>query len=148
MYKINGENVSPQYVERVIGHCPGVEFVEVMGIPDEKYGETGAAFIDIGDFTEEKHLLLRQYCRQSLQSFEIPKYALYCRKSLWPVSQSGKISKSLLREAAVKALKNISSDELPAAAMSEITQDTRACKVPITSQDTGVSRNLCIRSLR
>lgn len=102
VYKINGENVSPQYLDQIIGRCPEVNQVEVVGIRHERYGEVGVAFIDAGDVTEEKKHRIEEFCRKKLASFQVPRYYVYGSHSQWPCTASGKVQKRKLREIAEK----------------------------------------------
>lgn len=104
LYKINGENVSPQFLDMVISRCPDVEQVEVVGIRHEKYGEVGAAFIDPGKITEEKKNRIEDYCRKKLAQFQVPRYFIYESHKNWPRTASGKVQKSKLKERAEKML--------------------------------------------
>lgn len=99
-YKINGENVSPQYVDIIIGQCPDVEQVEVVGIDSERYGEMGVAFIDAGEADEEKKERIKAYCRQKLARFQVPKYYVFESNENWPRTSTGKVQKRKLRERA------------------------------------------------
>ena len=47
MYKINGENVSPQFLEEVLSQCDQIHTVAITGVPDQKHGSVGAAFIQL-----------------------------------------------------------------------------------------------------
>lgn len=104
MYKINGENVSPQFVEQVIGGSPLVTEVEVVGIRDPKCGEVGVAFIDASDDSEEAREAVRAYCRAKLARFQVPKYFIFSRRETWPRTPSGKVKKGALRELALEEL--------------------------------------------
>ncbi len=99
-YKINGENVSPQYVDIIIGQCPDVEQVEVVGINSERYGEMGVAFIDAGEADEEKKERIKAYCKQKLARFQVPKYYVFENNENWPRTSTGKVQKRKLRERA------------------------------------------------
>lgn len=104
LYKINGENVSPQYIDHLIGKCPLVRAVEVVGIPSSKYGEVGAAFIEpVSDSTETKRKI-EEYCQSHLASFQIPAHYFYGKSDSWPRSTSGKVQKFRLRALAGQKL--------------------------------------------
>lgn len=104
MYKINGENVSPQYLDVVIGKCPLVKAVECVGIRHERYGEVGVAFIEPADDSGEVKDQIEEYCRQNLTSFQVPGHFIYSRQSSWPKTASSKIQKSRLRRLAEERL--------------------------------------------
>jgi len=95
-YKINGEMVSPAQIDHILGGCPEISSVEVVGIKDNKCGECGAAFIDAGVLSEDKERNIIRFCRENLASFEIPKYLIFSRKDYWPRTGSGKIIKKSL----------------------------------------------------
>lgn len=104
MYKINGENVSPMYLDGVISRCPLVNAVETMGIPHPKYGAVGVAFIDAKDTSEEAKEQIQAYMKKNLGRFQIPKYCFYSDSASWPRTGTGKITKKGLRELAKEKL--------------------------------------------
>ena len=97
MYKINGENVSPLFLDSVIGRCPLVKAVETVGIAHPSYGEVGVAFVDLLDTSEHNKRELYHFCHEHLAPFQIPKYYIFLDNALWPRTGSGKIKKSDLR---------------------------------------------------
>lgn len=105
MYKINGENVSPKFLEDVIGNCCEISSVSVVGIPDEKHGYVGAAFIELHEDTPEKREAAEQYCRGHLAKFQVPKYYFYMKNGDWPRTSTGKVQKFHLKEMAVARIK-------------------------------------------
>lgn len=100
MYKINGENVSPKFLEDVIGNCPLVNNVEVVGVPDERHGYVGAAFIQLHTDSPEARAGAEQYCREHLARFQVPKYFVYMKEPDWPCTPTKKIQKFRLRQMA------------------------------------------------
>ncbi len=90
MFKSGGENVYPAEVEQVISKMKWVHEVAVIGIPDEKWGEVGKAFIvcQLENFNEEE---LRNHCSKYLAKFKIPK--VFSRILELPKAGSGKIVK-------------------------------------------------------
>lgn len=102
IYKINGENVSPQFLDRVISKCEAVAAVETVGVPDEELGWVGAAFVELktpGPQEEEK---VKSYCHSTLAAFQVPKYFFFTHSSTWPHTSTGKVQKYKLREMAKK----------------------------------------------
>lgn len=95
MYISGGENVYPAEVEKVIYSLPGIREVAVIGVPDEKWGEVGKAFVVIGDNQMLNADGIQNYCQRHLAKFKIPKYFEFC-ESL-PKGDSGKILKRALR---------------------------------------------------
>jgi len=73
MYISGGENVYPAEVERVMGTYPSIREVAVIGVPDEKWGEVGAAFVVLGS-DETTIPDIRIFCQSKLAKFKVPKY--------------------------------------------------------------------------
>jgi fatty-acyl-CoA synthase len=97
-----GENIYPREIEEFIYTHPKVKDVQVVGVPSEKYGEEVMAFIQIkpGDsITEEE---LKEYCREKIARYKIPKYIAFVDD--YPITASGKIQKYKLRELAMELL--------------------------------------------
>jgi fatty-acyl-CoA synthase len=74
MYKSGGENVYPAEIERVLIQFPGVAEVAVTGVPDEKWGEVGKAFVVMQKDASFDPQAMSDYCREKLARFKIPKY--------------------------------------------------------------------------
>lgn len=100
MYKVNGENVSPFFLDSVISQCASVKMVQCVGIPQVKYGEVGVAFLDTSGDSADNHAAIERYCREHLARFQVPKYYFYSDCQTWPRSNGGKFSKKKLRELA------------------------------------------------
>ncbi|MCL2276662.1 MAG: AMP-binding protein [Treponema sp.] len=91
-----GENISPKEVEDFLYTIPGVKDAQVAGIASEKYGEEVGAFIILkpdSALTEED---VRDYCRDKIGRFKIPRYVFFVDS--YPQTGSGKVQKYLLRE--------------------------------------------------
>ncbi len=106
MYKINGENVSPQYLDKIISKCDQVTMVETVGVPDEKLGWIGAAFVDTGSPNpgQETRDRVVDYCRETLASYQMPRYFFFTDSGTWPHTTTGKVQKFKLREMARKLM--------------------------------------------
>ena len=93
-----GENIYPAEVEAVIAELEGVASAAVVGVPDERWGEVGMAFIvrrsgsDINETAVQKHLLER------LAKYKVPKYFRFADDL--PRNATGKILRIRLRETA------------------------------------------------
>ncbi len=90
MFKSGGENVYPAEVEQVISKMNWVQEVAVVGIPDERWGEVGRAFVVCTPekFNEQE---LREHCSKYLAKFKVPK--LFSHIHELPKAGSGKIVK-------------------------------------------------------
>ena len=104
MYKINGENVSPYYLDEVIGQSPLVTVVQTVGVMHPRVGEVGVAFIHPVALTEETEEAIMRFCRENLARFQVCKYYFFSDSRLWPTTPSGKLSKKLLRALAVELI--------------------------------------------
>lgn len=97
MFISGGENVYPAEVEKVIRSLNGVREVAVLGVPDEKWGESGRAFVSLEKGYEtltEKDLA--EHCSKFLAKFKIPKEFVFL--SDLPKGDSGKILKKSLKD--------------------------------------------------
>ena len=92
-----GENISSVEVEEVIYRHPAVAFVGVVARPDEKWGETPVAYVELKPGAEATEEELIQYCRANLAGFKTPRTVIF---DVVPRTSTGKIQKNLLRERA------------------------------------------------
>ncbi|UCG33360.1 MAG: long-chain-fatty-acid--CoA ligase [Phycisphaerales bacterium] len=92
-----GENVYSTEVENVLFSHPQVREAAVFGVPDSQWGEavTAAVVLREGTSTSEEEIVA--HCRQHLAAFKVPKSIVFVGEL--PRTGSGKISKSVLREA-------------------------------------------------
>lgn len=104
MYKINGENVSPQFVDSVLSRCPLIRAAETVGISHPKYGQIGVTFIDTYAPYAAVEEQIRLYCAQNLAGYQIPKYFLPSDHTTWPRTKTSKVQKARLREIAAARL--------------------------------------------
>ena len=70
MFISGGENVYPAEIEAVLHEHPQVADAAVLGVPDERWGEVGVAFVVAGGVGEDE---LREWCRARLARFKVPK---------------------------------------------------------------------------
>lgn len=95
MYISGGENVYPREVEKVLQAHPNIADALVVGVPDEKWGETGLAFLikkPGSKLTEEAVL---DYCKAYLAKFKHPKHITFTES--FPKNATGKIDKQELK---------------------------------------------------
>ena len=95
-----GENISSVEIENIIIKHPAVSLAAVVARPDEKWGETPCAFIELIDGQQVSEEELKTFCREHLAGFKMPKTFIF--QDL-PKTSTGKIQKFELREV-VKAL--------------------------------------------
>lgn len=91
MFISGGENVYPVEVERVISQHPAVREVAVIGLPDDKWGESGCAIISVNEGMTTSTSEILQFCADKLAKFKIPKRVEFMTNL--PKGDSGKILK-------------------------------------------------------
>jgi fatty-acyl-CoA synthase len=96
MYISGGENVYPREVEKVLQEHNDVADAAVIGVPDEKWGESGAAYVVTKPGVEVSENLLRDHSLKFLAKFKIPKYFFLIDEL--PLNSTGKIDKKNLLE--------------------------------------------------
>lgn len=99
-YRINGENISPQFLEHIVESNVNVEQAVVVGVPDERHGAVGALFVQLSDDAPGQRDSLVRYCRESMARYQVPRYFFYMGQADWPRTASGKIRRKELQERA------------------------------------------------
>jgi fatty-acyl-CoA synthase len=97
-----GENVYPREVEEFLMGHPDIADVQVVGVPDERYGEELMAWIVCRGGAELDREAVAEFCRGRIAHFKIPRY-VQC-VSEFPMTVTGKVQKFKLRERAVEEL--------------------------------------------
>jgi fatty-acyl-CoA synthase len=97
-----GENVYPREVEEFLYGHPAVQDVQVIGVPDEKFGEEVMAWIRLRDGQTATVEEIRDYCRGKIAHYKVPRYVKFVDG--FPMTVTGKVQKFLMREASVKDL--------------------------------------------
>jgi len=92
-----GENISSIEVEDALYKHPAVMAVAVVAKPDEKWGETPCAFVELKPGTQATSDELLQWCKRHLASYKCPRYLVFAEI---PKTSTGKIQKFKLREMA------------------------------------------------
>ena len=95
MLKVGGENVAAIEIEGYLALHTAVKLAQVVGVPDEKYGEVPVVFIELapGATTTEAELI--DFCRDEIANFKIPRHVRFVED--WPMGAT-KILKYELRE--------------------------------------------------
>ncbi|MDB5583811.1 MAG: acyl-CoA ligase [Bradyrhizobium sp.] len=97
-----GENIYPAEIEAFLHRHPKVQDVQVVGLPDKKYGEELCAWLIVkpGEVISEDEI--REFCRGQIAHFMIPAYIRFV--SEFPMTVTGKIQKFMIRELMKKEL--------------------------------------------
>jgi fatty-acyl-CoA synthase len=113
MLKVGGENVAAVEIESYLGTHPAVSIAAVVGVPDPKYVEVAAAFLELRPGHELTEGEVIEFCRAGLAAFKVPRHVRFV--SEWPMSAT-KIQKYRLQEALAQELARARvSSELPSA---------------------------------
>src|SRR5262249_27371120 len=102
MLKVGGENVDPVEVEAFLLQHPAVNQVKMVGVPDKRLSEVGAACVIVNPGTCVTGAELLEFCRGKLAGFKIPRHVLFIKE--FPMTSSGKVQKFRLREVAMQEL--------------------------------------------
>lgn len=98
-----GENIYPREVEEFLYKHPAVLDVQVVGVPDEKYGEEVMACIILKENKQATEEEIKEFCKGQISRHKIPKHIMFMDE--YPMTASGKIQKYKLREMAEENLK-------------------------------------------
>lgn len=91
-----GENIYPREIEEFLYRHPKIADVQVVGLPDLKYGEEVCAVIRLREGEKATAEEIREFCRGQIAHNKIPRYVDFVQD--YPVTASGKIQKYRLRE--------------------------------------------------
>lgn len=97
-----GENVYPREIEEFLYTHPAVEDVQVVGVPDLRFGEEICAFIRRRRGSRATAEEIRDFCRDGLAHFKVPRYVRFVEE--FPMTVTGKVQKYRLRERAIREL--------------------------------------------
>jgi fatty-acyl-CoA synthase len=98
-----GENVYPSEIEQFLYTHPDVLDVQVIGVPDAKYGEEVMAWVKLRpDVPELTQAAVKSYCQGQLAHYKIPRYVHIVEE--FPMTITGKVRKIEMREASVGLL--------------------------------------------
>jgi fatty-acyl-CoA synthase len=97
-----GENIYPREIEEFLYTCPGVSDVQVIGVPDGKYGEQVVAWVKLEASAKLSPEDIRKYCEGKIAAYKIPR----CVKVVdsFPMTVTGKIQKFKMRQVSTEEL--------------------------------------------
>jgi fatty-acyl-CoA synthase len=97
-----GENVYPREVEEFLYGHPAVSDVQVIGVPDPRYGEELCAWVRLKEGGEVTGEELRDWCKGRIATFKIPRYWRFV--DAFPMTVTGKVQKFKMRETSIAEL--------------------------------------------
>jgi fatty-acyl-CoA synthase len=101
MLKVGGENVAAAEIEAMLQTHPAVKLAQVIGIPDRRYVEVPAAYVELVDGKTISETEMIAHCRGKLAGFKLPRHIRFLKE--WPMSTS-KIQKYRLRNELINEL--------------------------------------------
>jgi fatty-acyl-CoA synthase len=97
-----GENIYPREIEEFLYTHPAISDVQVIGVPDVKFGEELMAWIKLKDGFSLNAEEVKEYCKGRIAHFKIPRYVKFVDS--FPMTVTGKIQKFKMRQTAIKEL--------------------------------------------
>ena len=97
-----GENVYPREIEEFLHSHPDIQDVQVIGVPDEKYGEELCAWIIPRTGARLDADAVRDFCRGQIAHYKVPRYVRLVKE--FPTTVTGKVQKFQMRELMIKEL--------------------------------------------
>ncbi|MXZ79145.1 MAG: AMP-binding protein [Acidimicrobiia bacterium] len=97
-----GENVYPREIEEYLYRHPDVVEVQVIGVPDARYGEEIMAWVQLRDGAALDADDIKEFCRGQIAHYKIPRYIKFTDE--FPMTITGKIQKYLMREQSIQEL--------------------------------------------
>jgi fatty-acyl-CoA synthase len=97
-----GENIYPREIEERLHEHSAVEDVQVVGIPDRRFGEEVLVWVKIKTGSSATEDELRDFCREALAHFKVPRVWKFVDS--FPTTVTGKIQKFKIREQAIEEL--------------------------------------------
>ena len=91
-----GENVYPREIEEFLYRHPQIQDVQVIGVPDKKYGEELCALIIVRPGEQVTEQDIRTFCQGQIAHYKIPRYLRFV--DTFPMTITGKVQKFKMRE--------------------------------------------------
>jgi fatty-acyl-CoA synthase len=99
-----GENISPREVEEYLYRHPAIRDVQVIGVPDDKYGEELCAWVVLRPDASVTADDIREFCRGQIAHYKIPRYIKFVDG--YPMTATGKVQKFVMRKSMAEEIKS------------------------------------------
>ena len=97
-----GENVYPREIEEFLYRHPKIQDVQVIGVPDDRYGEEICAWVKLRPGVSATEEEIRAFCRDQIAHYKVPRYIKFVDE--FPMTVTGKIQKFIMRERTIADL--------------------------------------------
>ena len=97
-----GENIYPREIEEFLYSHPHIQDVQVIGVPDEKYGEELCAWVKLREGQSVTADEVRAFCKGQIAHYKVPRHIRFVDE--FPMTITGKIQKYIMRQQTIEAL--------------------------------------------
>ncbi len=97
-----GENVYPREVEEFLYTHPKISDVQVIGVPDAKYGEEIVAWVKLNAGAQATPEEIQEFCKGQIAHYKVPRHIIFVEN--FPMTVTGKIQKYLMRQQTIEEL--------------------------------------------
>jgi fatty-acyl-CoA synthase len=97
-----GENVYPREIEEFLYRHPKIQDVQVIGVPDDRYGEEICAWVKLRPGVAANEEEIKAFCRDQIAHYKVPRYVKFVDE--FPMTVTGKIQKFITRERTISEL--------------------------------------------
>jgi fatty-acyl-CoA synthase len=97
-----GENIFPREIEEFLYTHPKISDVQVIGVPDPKYGEEIVAWVKLKPGEQASEEDIKEFCRGKIAHYKVPRYVKFVDS--FPMTVTGKIQKFLMRQQSIQEL--------------------------------------------
>src|ERR1700760_186824 len=97
-----GENVYPREIEEFLYRHPKIQDVQVIGVPDQRYGEELCAWVKLRPGVTANDEEIKTFCRDQIAHYKVPRYVKFV--DAFPMTVTGKIQKFLMRQQTIEEL--------------------------------------------
>ncbi len=98
-----GENVYPREIEEYLYRHEAIQDVQVIGVPDDRFGEELCAWIVLREGQSADEEEIKDFCRGQIAHYKVPRYIKFVDK--FPMTVTGKVQKFVMREHMIEELK-------------------------------------------
>ncbi|HTV38348.1 MAG TPA: AMP-binding protein [Xanthobacteraceae bacterium] len=97
-----GENVYPREIEEFLYRHPKIQDVQVIGVPDDRYGEEICAWVRLRPGMDAHEEEIKAFCRDKIAHYKVPRYVKFVDE--FPMTVTGKIQKFIMRDRMIAEL--------------------------------------------